>query len=83
MVSNSVSAPATASATNTNSDNDTIMNTASNAGGRKRRKKRKAPTIDHLPNKYVNSQTIHPTKVFKPDKSIEVMAKADKSIEAR
>ena len=40
VVSNTVEAGATATATNTNQDNDNISNTATNAGGRKRRKKR-------------------------------------------
>jgi hypothetical protein len=62
-VSNSVSAPANAMATNTNSDNDMITNAATNAGGR--RKKRKAPTIDNLPvhNVLFIHEFIRPTKV--------------------
>ena len=40
VVSNTVEAGATATATNNNQDNDNISNTATNAGGRKRRKKR-------------------------------------------
>ena len=63
IVSNSVSAPANAMATNTNSDNDMITNGATNAGGR--RKKRKAPTIDNLPMNDVLfiHDYIRPTKV--------------------
>ena len=40
VVSNTVEAGATATATNNNQDNDNISNTATNAGGRKRRKRR-------------------------------------------
>ena len=39
-VVNTVVAPATATATNENQDNDVISNTAQNAGGRRKRKKR-------------------------------------------
>ena len=68
LVSNSVSAPATAMATNTNSDNDSITNSAINAGGRKR-KKRKAPTIDSNPHhkSYSILPHIKPTKVKNSD----------------
>ena len=68
LVSNSVSAPATAMATNTNSDNDSITNSAINAGGRKR-KKRKAPTIDSNPHdkSYSMLPYIKPTKVKNND----------------
>lgn len=71
LVSNSVSAPATAMATNTNSDNDSITNSAVNAGGRKR-KKRKAPTIDSYPryNSLLLLPFIKPTKVKKRDNSL-------------
>ena len=69
VVVNSVEAGATASASNTNMDNDTIMNTAINAGGRKRRRKRKAPTISqHPPQNHpqvTTSSHITPTKVIR------------------
>ena len=63
IVSNSVSAPANAMASNSNSDNDMITNAATNLGGR--RKKRKAPTINHHPvyNEILLSDKIKPTKV--------------------
>ena len=74
LVSNSVSAPATAMATNTNSDNDSITNSAVNAGGRKR-KKRKAPTIDQLPrhDSLLLLSNIRPTKVKKNNHSYVII----------
>ena len=68
VVSNSVSAPATAMASNTNSDNDMITNSAMNAGG-KRRKKRKAPVIFKNPTDNTKQGSIYPTKVLQKGKN--------------
>ena len=62
LVSNSVSAPATAMASNTNSDNDMITNSAVNAGG-KRRRKRRVPAILQAPFHNTKESNINPTKV--------------------